>query len=160
MPEEGWEGGHAYGSTGGKQPILGQNVYAAPSYSTNLKQEAVLPPQTTVLPSVAPSSPPKILVYHRRWWIMGTFSLLGIAQGAVWNCWGPISDSGKLVYGWTDGEIGMLANWGCIAFFLFAPGLMYLNADRLRLSVVLTALLIAVGTGLRCIPASTAIATM
>ncbi|XP_066297049.1 solute carrier family 49 member 4 homolog [Branchiostoma lanceolatum] len=159
MPGPGWEGGDrkARRSTDDKQTLLAQKVYnAVPTSSSTSEQDAVLP-TVTVLPS---ASPPQIVAYHRRWWVVGTFCLLGIAQGAVWNCWGPISDSAKLVYGWTDGKIAMLANWGCIAFFVFAPGLMYINADRLRLSVVLTALLIAVGTGLRCIPASTGIATI
>ena len=46
--------------------------------------------------------------------------ILGLAQGAVWNTWGPISDSAKLVYGWTDAEIANLAFAGNLVYALTA----------------------------------------
>ncbi|XP_078661169.1 solute carrier family 49 member 4 homolog isoform X2 [Branchiostoma floridae x Branchiostoma belcheri] len=101
------------------------------------------------------------VLYRRRWYVLAVFSLLGVAQGAVWNSWGPISVSAKLAFGWKDSDIALLENWDNITYVAFTVVAMWILVVKgLRLSVVLTALLIAVGTGLRCVPASTAIATI
>lgn len=58
-------------------------------------------------------------VYARRWWILGVYCSTCFLQANMWGCWGPIAQSAKAVYNWTDGDIGMLANWGNISY-LFA----------------------------------------
>lgn len=57
-------------------------------------------------------------VYHRRWYILAVFSLIAGVQAAVWNTWGPITGSAEDVFGWTDGTIALLENWGPIAYIL------------------------------------------
>ncbi|XP_035658680.1 solute carrier family 49 member 4 homolog isoform X2 [Branchiostoma floridae] len=102
-----------------------------------------------------------VVLYGRRWYVLAVFSLLGIAQGAVWNSWGPVSVSAKLVFAWKDTDIALLENWDNITYVAFTVVAMWILVVKgLRFSVVLTALLIAVGTGLRCIPASAGIATI
>lgn len=56
--------------------------------------------------------------YHRRWYILAVFSLIAGVQAAVWNTWGPITGSAEDVFGWTDGTIALLENWGPIAYIL------------------------------------------
>jgi hypothetical protein len=64
-------------------------------------------------------------VYGTRWWLLLVLSAMTFAQvwahearvtlddtqGWIWNDWGPIAQSAKAVYGWTDGTIALLANW-------------------------------------------------
>lgn len=65
------------------------------------------------------SSPDKItIVYTRRWWLLAMFALSGFVQNIVWNTWGPIAQSAKTVFGWSDGQIGMFPNWGNIAYIV------------------------------------------
>lgn len=91
-------------------------------------------------------------VYHRRWYILAVFSLIAGVQAAVWNTWGPITGSAEDVFGWTDGTIALLENWGPIAYILsFLIFSWLLDVKGLRISVLITVLLIFVGTGLRCI---------
>lgn len=37
-------------------------------------------------------------------------------QAVIWNTWGPIAQSAKEVFGWDDGQVAMLPNWGNIGF--------------------------------------------
>ena len=39
-------------------------------------------------------------------------------QAAVWNTWGPITGSAEDVFGWSDGTIALLENWGPIAYII------------------------------------------
>jgi hypothetical protein len=48
-----------------------------------------------------------VSVYTRRWWLLAMFALSGFVQNIVWNTWGPIAQSAKEVFGWSDGQIGM-----------------------------------------------------
>ena len=57
-------------------------------------------------------------VYHRRWYILAVFSLIAGVQAAAWNTWGPITGSAEDVFGWTDGTIALLENWGPIAYIV------------------------------------------
>lgn len=66
-------------------------------------------------------------VYKRRWYILTIFSLIAGVQAAAWNTWGPITGSAEDVFGWSDGTIALLENWGPIAYivsFLFFSWLM------------------------------------
>lgn len=56
------------------------------------------------------------IVYKRRWWLLLVFAISGFTQNVVWNTWGPIAQSAKEVFGWSDGQIGMFPNLGNIAF--------------------------------------------
>ncbi|XP_015773085.1 PREDICTED: disrupted in renal carcinoma protein 2-like [Acropora digitifera] len=91
-------------------------------------------------------------VYHRRWYILAVFSLIAGVQAAAWNTWGPITGSAEDVFGWSDGTIALLENWGPIAYiisFLLFSWLM--DVKGLRISVLITVALMFLGTGLRCI---------
>lgn len=57
-------------------------------------------------------------VYKRRWYILIVFSLIAGVQAAAWNTWGPITGSAEVVFGWTDGTIALLENWGPIAYIV------------------------------------------
>lgn len=46
--------------------------------------------------------------------------MLGFTQGGVWNMWGPIAQSSEFAFGWTDGSIALLSNWGPIAYIPLA----------------------------------------
>lgn len=61
---------------------------------------------------------PEVKVYKRRFYILFMFSMSTLAQAAVWNTWGPVSQSAKQVFGWSDGDIALLANWGPISFVI------------------------------------------
>ncbi|XP_035677341.1 solute carrier family 49 member 4-like [Branchiostoma floridae] len=93
-------------------------------------------------------------VYKRRWYILALFSLLAATQCMVWNVWGPISDSAKFVFGWKDSDIALLTNWGPIAYIpLAVPFSWLMDVKGLRISVIVTALLVFAGTAIRCITA-------
>ena len=76
-------------------------------------------------PPEAPEAPKE--VYARRWWLLFVLSAVSfeqvrahlswspcsLGQGWIWNDWGPIAQSAKSVYGWTDGTIALMANWVC-----------------------------------------------
>uniref|UniRef100_A0A8C0IXK6 Uncharacterized protein n=1 Tax=Chelonoidis abingdonii TaxID=106734 RepID=A0A8C0IXK6_CHEAB len=55
-------------------------------------------------------------VYGRRWLVLLLFSLLGFAQGLVWNSWGPIQNSARLAFGFSSWDIALLVLWGPIGF--------------------------------------------
>ena len=57
-------------------------------------------------------------VYKRRWYILILFSLMAGTQGGVWNTFGPISTTAEDAFGWNNGDIGLLTNWGPIAFIV------------------------------------------
>ena len=37
----------------------------------------------------------------------------------MWNTWGPVTESAEEVFNWDDSNIGMLANYGNIAYIIF-----------------------------------------
>lgn len=55
-------------------------------------------------------------VYGRRWLVLLLFSLLGFAQGLLWNTWGPIQNSARLAFGFSGWDIALLVFWGPIGF--------------------------------------------
>ncbi len=85
-----------------------------------------------------------VKIYPRRWYILGLFSLLGLTQSAIWNTWGPISDSAILVFGWNDAQIAMFANIGnilfCVTVFLssWVMDVLGKHTCMLLLAIVLT----------------------
>ncbi|KAJ8307424.1 hypothetical protein KUTeg_015508 [Tegillarca granosa] len=63
--------------------------------------------------STLPPSTPN--AYKRRWWIVFIYCSCVAAQVIFYNSFGPITESTEGYFGWTDGMIGLLANWFCIA---------------------------------------------
>ncbi|XP_067649944.1 solute carrier family 49 member 4-like [Haliotis asinina] len=98
---------------------------------------------------------PRIKIYKRRWYILALFSLMAGLQAGVWNQWGPIARTTERMYGWTDSDIALLANWGPI---MFLPSCLawswLLDTKGLRPTCLLASALIALGTGFRCITQS------
>uniref|UniRef100_H2ZFL6 Major facilitator superfamily (MFS) profile domain-containing protein n=1 Tax=Ciona savignyi TaxID=51511 RepID=H2ZFL6_CIOSA len=91
--------------------------------------------------------------YWYRWYICLIFAFQGLLQGCVWNTWPAIDDSAEAAIGFSKQDIELLVNWGPIAFIIFMPIYMWLLQTKgLRLSVVSGAFLVAIGTGLRCLP--------
>lgn len=47
--------------------------------------------------------------------MLAVFSFSCFMQTLIWNTWGPIAQSAKTVYGWSDGTIGLIPSLGNIA---------------------------------------------
>ena len=65
-------------------------------------------------------------VYRTRWYVILMVSLANALNNFMWATWGPIADSAKLVYDWTDNTIFWITNAGKIAAFLATAGGVYL----------------------------------
>lgn len=37
----------------------------------------------------------------------------------VWNTWGPIETTARVVFGWNAGTVSLLADWGTIIYIIF-----------------------------------------
>ncbi|UYV81239.1 DIRC2 [Cordylochernes scorpioides] len=61
-----------------------------------------------------------VQVYKRRWLVLGLFSLLNFTNSVIWITWSSISESARLVFGWSDGTIALLLNWGNVPYVLFS----------------------------------------
>ncbi|KAM3917223.1 solute carrier family 49 member 4 isoform 2-T2 [Leptodactylus fuscus] len=103
-------------------------------------------------PLLAGSRAPR--VFGRRWLVLLLFSLLGFMQGLVWNSWGPIQNSARAAYGFSGLDIALLVLWGPIGFLPCFFFMWLMDTRGLRITVLLTLLLMALGAGLRCIPVS------
>lgn len=55
-------------------------------------------------------------VYTRRWYMLAIFSLLSALQGAGWGTWGPITQTAKAVFRWTDSSVALMPLWGKLGF--------------------------------------------
>ncbi|XP_070536569.1 solute carrier family 49 member 4 homolog isoform X2 [Ptychodera flava] len=93
-------------------------------------------------------------VYKRRWYILVVFSFTAFMQSMTWNTWGPIADTVESVLpGWSNSDIGLLTNWGPIAYVISAlPFSWLMDVKGMRVSVLITQSLLMVGMALRCIP--------
>ena len=49
-------------------------------------------------------------VYKRRWYVLGVFCYAAILQATCWNTWGPITETTKVLLGWSDGNIALVTN--------------------------------------------------
>ena len=73
-------------------------------------------------------------------------------KGAVWNAWGPVSKAIEPEFGWSDGTVALLANWGPICYLVAVfPSSWLLDIKGLRASLLVGAALVFVGSGVRCI---------
>ncbi|XP_068222406.1 solute carrier family 49 member 4 homolog [Palaemon carinicauda] len=95
----------------------------------------------------------EVKVYKRRWWILFLFAGLGFMQCAVWNTWGPITESVKIAYpSWSDAQIALLSMWGTITMILgLLPLTTLLQVKGIRIALLLTASFMTAGTALRCL---------
>ena len=92
------------------------------------------------------TSPPQVRVYRRRWYILALFSLLAMLQDTIWNTWGPIDHTAKILYGWSDDLIALLANYGSIMYIAaFLPAI-YVLEKNLRQAMLFTSGFMALGT--------------
>uniref|UniRef100_A0A4W2HMQ9 Solute carrier family 49 member 4 n=1 Tax=Bos indicus x Bos taurus TaxID=30522 RepID=A0A4W2HMQ9_BOBOX len=99
--------GSGWSSEEERQPLLAPGLGPAPGAAWRSREAAA------ALPAAAPS-PGR--VYGRRWLVLLLFSLLGFAQGLVWNTWGPIQNSARQAYGFSSWDIALLVLWGPIGF--------------------------------------------
>lgn len=90
-----------------------------------------------------------------RMYVLVITSLMAFLQGGIWNTWGPIAPSVVNRFGWDDQDIALLANWGPICYFLAVlPSSWLMDVKGLRISMIVSMLLVVVGSGVRCIPTS------
>eukprot|EP01029_Cantina_marsupialis_P019248 TRINITY_DN44734_c0_g1_i2.p1 TRINITY_DN44734_c0_g1~~TRINITY_DN44734_c0_g1_i2.p1 ORF type:complete len:317 (+),score=64.60 TRINITY_DN44734_c0_g1_i2:49-999(+) len=91
-------------------------------------------------------------VYGWRFINLALFCCLAMEQGAVWNTWGPISASAESVFGWNDGDIALLANWGCMVYPIACLAVSFLlDAKGIRKPFISGCAIIVVASGLRVI---------
>ncbi|XP_060584064.1 solute carrier family 49 member 4 homolog [Ruditapes philippinarum] len=101
-----------------------------------------------------------IKVYKRRWYILFVYGMMAMTQCAVWNTFSPISAVGERVFGWDTAGLSLLTNWGPISYLLGTFAFSWiLDVKGLRPACVLSAFLVAAGTGLRCITSKSSVAT-
>ena len=43
---------------------------------------------------------------------------MAMTQCSVWNTFGPITEVSERVFGWNDGDISLLTNWGPISYLV------------------------------------------
>ncbi|XP_072038099.1 solute carrier family 49 member 4 homolog [Amphiura filiformis] len=92
-------------------------------------------------------------LYTSRWYVLFVFVLLAASQLCLWNTFGPIADTAKIVLGWTDSDIALITSWGCTTFVLSAFFYSWLmDVKGLKVAVTLGAACLFVGTGIRCLP--------
>ena len=60
----------------------------------------------------------EIILYKRRWYAVIVFGYVGFLGNLIWNTWGPISESAKTAFGWRNGDIALLVNWGPITYII------------------------------------------
>ncbi|XP_048238286.1 solute carrier family 49 member 4 homolog [Haliotis rufescens] len=94
----------------------------------------------------------EIKSYKRRWYVLGVFAYAALLQAVVWNTFGPIAQSAKAVFGWTDANIALFYNGGNIGYMFFMiPVAWLMDVKGLRTSMLACAVLMVVATSIRCI---------
>ncbi|KAL5009485.1 hypothetical protein ScPMuIL_011790 [Solemya velum] len=91
-------------------------------------------------------------VYHRRWYVLAIYSLLALTNTVLWNTWGPIARASEAVFGWSDSQVEMMANWGAIMYVVSSAFMSWLTFSKgLRCACIVGSILNAASAGLRCI---------
>ena len=67
------------------------------------------------------SNQPRTVLYYRRFYLLLLFALNGFIQGAIWNTWGPLTESTDIAFGWDDATIALMSNWGPIGYIIATP---------------------------------------
>ncbi|BFZ22822.1 hypothetical protein BsWGS_25861 [Bradybaena similaris] len=102
----------------------------------------------------------KTAVYKKRWYLLLLFSVSAMLWNAVWSTWGPIAQSAKDVYQWTDADIAMFIWLGNIPFLLTMFPCSYLmDVKGMRIAMIVACGFMFLGTGCRCIPSDVTTAT-
>ena len=57
--------------------------------------------------------------FRFRWYILVLFSVSAAMSNVVWNTWGPIETTARVVFGWNAGAVSLLADWGTIIYIIF-----------------------------------------
>ncbi|BFZ06529.1 hypothetical protein BsWGS_09568 [Bradybaena similaris] len=92
-------------------------------------------------------------LYYRRWYLLALFSLTAMLWNAIWSTWGPIAQSAKDVYGWSDGDIAMFTYLGNIPFLItMFPCAYLMDVTGMRMAMIFCCSFMFVGAGFRCIP--------
>lgn len=97
--------------------------------------------------------------YKRRFYIVLLFSLISFSQYCAWNTFGPIATTAKMVFGWTNTQVAILASMDPITYLcsmLFFSWMM--DEKGLRLSVLVSCVFMFLGTGLRCVTSNSSFA--
>ena len=53
-------------------------------------------------------------VYKRRWYVLFVFTVTSMVSNMMWNTWGPIQRSCRLVFGWEKWTVLLLSSLGAI----------------------------------------------
>lgn len=92
-------------------------------------------------------------LYRVRWYLLFILSMNGFVQGLIWNTFGPISETCKIVFDWNRSDIALLANWGCISFFLaLLPFNWIIEKWGLRAALLIALFGTFFGTSVRLLP--------
>ena len=117
-----------------------------------INSENGITPTTAPVSSGAPPAAP-LRLYPQRFWLAFVFSAWGLVQSAMWNCYSPIQQPIKQVYGWSDNLIGLQANVAGIAFTVTIPFWAWVIDTRgARLTSVWGCILLSICGVLRCLP--------
>ena len=117
-----------------------------------INSENDITPTTAPVSSGAPPAAP-LRLYPQRFWLAFVFSAWGLVQSAMWNCYSPIQQPIKQVYGWSDNLIGLQANVAGIAFTVTIPFWAWVIDTRgARLTSVWGCILLSICGVLRCLP--------
>lgn len=54
-------------------------------------------------------------LYRSRWYVLSCLSLLSCIQNVIWVGYGPVAQSAKAVFQWSDSMVDMLVNFGNIS---------------------------------------------
>eukprot|EP00042_Codosiga_hollandica_P026034 m.120030 g.120030 ORF g.120030 m.120030 type:complete len:472 (-) comp52074_c0_seq2:819-2234(-) len=112
------------------------------------------------VPLLQPSSTTDLGVYPIRWWLLTLVSCISFAQGCIWNNWGPISNSVQSAFGWSDGVVALMANWGPICYLIAViPSSWIMDIRGARSACVIAAALVFAGALVRCFSKSASVAT-
>lgn len=104
-------------------------------------------------PTASINRPGGTQLYLRRWYMLFVFSALALLQSMTWNTWGPIADTARAVYGWSQSDVALLSNWGPITYIVSAFFFSWLMESKgLRISVLVSGGCMLLGTILRCLP--------
>ena len=98
------------------------------------------------------AQPKETAVYKRRWYVLGVFCYAAIMQATIWNTWGPITETTKVLLGWTDNNIALVTNLSNVSFCIMViPGCMLMDRKGLRFVLLVCSVMLVIATGLRCI---------